>query len=219
MPNAIVRVFSAARMLAIEAQAIVGGYVSGNNLMLQRFNGSEFSAGNVRGPQGSQGIQGIQGLKGDKGDKGDQGVQGIQGTPGSALGAYPVGAIYLSVVNTSPATLFGGTWSVIGPGQVLVGVDTGQTEFNTPMKTGGVKSVALTAAQSGSPAHSHTYPDTGWTNAFSGNPIAGYYAFPMGEVFGTAQPSASSNNVAANAAEAHTNLQPFITCYMWRRTA
>ena len=34
----------------------------------------------------------------------------------SALDAYPVGSIYLSVDNTSPASLFGGSWTALNNG-------------------------------------------------------------------------------------------------------
>lgn len=40
----------------------------------------------------------------------------------TAQGAYPVGSIYLSVTDTDPATLFGGTWERIG-GRFLLGAD------------------------------------------------------------------------------------------------
>lgn len=40
----------------------------------------------------------------------------------TAAGAYPVGAIYLSVNDTDPATLFGGTWERIG-GRLPLGAD------------------------------------------------------------------------------------------------
>ena len=36
---------------------------------------------------------------------------------------YPVGSIYMSVNNTNPGTLFGGTWEQWGSGRVPVGVD------------------------------------------------------------------------------------------------
>ena len=39
---------------------------------------------------------------------------------------YPVGAIYLSINNTNPGVLFGGTWEQIAQGRTLVGVDTSQ---------------------------------------------------------------------------------------------
>lgn len=56
-----------------------------------------------------------------------------QGPPGATdlLNAiYPVGAIYMSVADTNPAALFGGTWAAWGQGRVPVGVDAARAEFN-----------------------------------------------------------------------------------------
>jgi microcystin-dependent protein len=70
-------------------------------------------------------------------------------------GVYPVGCIYTSVVSTNPATVFGiGTWEAFGAGRVLVGLDSGQTEFDTAEETGGAKTHTLTSAEM--PAHTHT---------------------------------------------------------------
>lgn len=52
---------------------------------------------------------------------------------------YPVGSIYMSVNNTNPGTLFGGTWSQVAKGQCIVGVNANDTDFNSAMKTGGSK--------------------------------------------------------------------------------
>ena len=41
----------------------------------------------------------------------------------TAQGAYPVGAIYLSVTEVDPSSLFGGTWERI-VGRFLLGADT-----------------------------------------------------------------------------------------------
>ncbi|MCM1161483.1 MAG: hypothetical protein NC412_09695 [Roseburia sp.] len=65
---------------------------------------------------------------------------------------YPVGAIYISAVNTSPATLFGGTWEQIKTGYLKAGTSY-DTKTNGNDTTSG--STTLTAAQSGSPAHNH----------------------------------------------------------------
>ena len=52
---------------------------------------------------------------------------------------YPVGAIYISVDATSPATLFGGTWSQFAQGRMLVGLDSTDGFFDEVEETGGAK--------------------------------------------------------------------------------
>lgn len=51
-------VLSLARMLAIEAKAVVGGTIVGDNLVLRRNDDTTFNAGNVKGPKGDNGAPG-----------------------------------------------------------------------------------------------------------------------------------------------------------------
>lgn len=68
---------------------------------------------------------------------------------------YPIGSLYLSTLATNPNTLLGfGTWAAFGSGRVLVGQDTGQTEFDVLEETGGEKTHTLTTAELAS--HNHT---------------------------------------------------------------
>lgn len=68
---------------------------------------------------------------------------------------FPVGYIYISVDPTNPATVLGyGTWAAFAAGRVLVGIDAGQTEFDTVEETGGAKTHTLTTAEM--PSHTHT---------------------------------------------------------------
>lgn len=76
--------------------------------------------------------------------------------------AFPVGAVFISVVATDPATLLGyGTWSAFGTGRVMVGYDSNDTDFDVAEETGGAKTVTSTgsvAAASDHAAHVHSGP-------------------------------------------------------------
>lgn len=120
---------------------------------------------------------------------------------------YPIGSIYMSVNNTNPSTLFGGTWSQIAQGRTLVGVDTNDQDFNAVKKTGGSKflqqhSHKQSLSDSGSrinvAGYDWTVSNTGrW---YEGNDLAG-------EVLANIQTGNSGN------------LQPYLTVYIWERIA
>lgn len=126
---------------------------------------------------------------------------------------YPIGSIYLSVVDTNPSTWFGGTWEKIAKGRTLVGVDTNDNDFNTVKKTGGEKTHVLSVGEM--PSHYHDFYDTGrnlmWDSGLT----------PMGGLSGgtTVQHTWNCKTKNAGSSQAHNNLQPYFTCYIWCRTA
>lgn len=90
-----------------------------------------------------------------------------------------------------------------------MGVNTSETEFNTVNKTGGDKAVTLTVDQI--PSHSHGIKG-GW-----GGPGPLDASF-----FRTDQncPKTRWNSTdTSGGSQAHKNIQPYQTCYFWRRTA
>lgn len=92
-----------------------------------------------------------------------KGTGWVAGGGADLSAVWPVGAVFISVDPTNPATTLGfGTWEVFGTGRVLVGFDAGQTEFDTVEKTGGAKSHTLGTAEL--PAHSHGVTDPGHTH-------------------------------------------------------
>ena len=73
----------------------------------------------------------------------------------SILQAYPVGSIYMSVVETNPAELFGGTWEAIAPGRVLIGAGKYSSSIGyTAGTTGGAVRESLNEINM--PKHTHT---------------------------------------------------------------
>ena len=70
------------------------------------------------------------------------------------LQAYPVGSIYMSVVDINPAELFGGTWEAMS-GRVLVGAGVSDFDINYVAGTKG-GSRSRTLSSSNIPKHTHT---------------------------------------------------------------
>lgn len=65
---------------------------------------------------------------------------------------YPIGSVYLSVVNTNPGTLFGGTWVAFGAGRMPIGVDDGgDSRWNTAEEIGGTETISAAML----PTHTH----------------------------------------------------------------
>jgi hypothetical protein len=121
---------------------------------------------------------------------------------------YPVGSVYTNYsVSTNPGTLLGvGTWIAI-EGRVVVGIDATQTEFDTAGETGGEKTHALTEAE----LASHSHGVTTYTRAgFAGSAIIKEAPTGGAETLTTQ---------ATGSGTAHNNLQPYVVCYVWRRTA
>lgn len=81
---------------------------------------------------------------------------------------YPVGAIYMSVNSVNPGNLFGGTWTAWGQGQVAVGVNPSDSDFNAAEKTGGEKTHQLTVAELAKHTPSITVNSTNTDHTHSG---------------------------------------------------
>ena len=81
--------------------------------------------------------------------------------------AYPVGTVYISLNNVSPATFLGGTWTSLDSGKVLISSDstnTGTTTGNSTVNISlscSIGSHALTLAEMPSHGHDSVYVTTG----------------------------------------------------------
>lgn len=162
---------------------------------------------------------------------------------------YPVGSIYLSTNATNPAVLFGGTWEAYAQGRVLIGAGTGtdsRSEQKTfaAGSTGGEYNHQLTVGELATHSHIGSATSaslTGTLNIPNGqgqiqptyynatgivyvNGFANYTGNSMGgggggrvTINATHSHNLTINNIGNNTA--HNNTQPYITCYIWQRTA
>lgn len=124
---------------------------------------------------------------------------------------HPVGSIFVTVdSNFNPNDFFGGTWQRWGQGQVPVGVNERDNDFRYVEQTGGEKAHQLSIAEM--PTHFHgVYP----------NNIQHFYAAYEGKPATAAATSysgaASQATTVSGDSQPHNNLQPYITCFMWKR--
>jgi hypothetical protein len=114
---------------------------------------------------------------------------------------YPVGAIYVSVSSTSPATLFGGTWEQIEDTFLLASGST-----YSAGSTGGEATHKLTVNEM--PSHTHEIA----TYASSGTD------FPSGYSYSSKGSKNKSFCVATGGGAAHNNMPPYLAVFVWKRT-
>ena len=127
---------------------------------------------------------------------------------------YPIGAIFTTVTayanSAAVVTAIGGTtWTAFGGGKVLVGLDSSDSDFDTVEKTGGSKTHTLTTAEM--PSHTHNFNQhygDGSNNTIN----------QLNTTDETAQYSQFTTD-ATGGGSAHTNVQPYIVVYFWKRTA
>ena len=147
---------------------------------------------------------------------------------------YPVGSIYMSTVSTNPATLFGfGTWEAMPAGRVLLaqGKSSWGTTYNAG-STGGEATHTLTVGEL--PAHNHTastnttgnhthqfqlYGPNGDTHLNFPSDYDTNYARNKGTTLSAGNHSHTININNTGSSQSHNNMQPYLTVYMWKRTA
>jgi parallel beta-helix repeat protein len=122
----------------------------------------------------------------------------------------PIGSIYIAIVSTDPATLLGyGTWAAIAAGRVLVGLDSGDANFDVVEETGGAKTVASSAQTFVGIQTNTSQADAGATGrgATASTLTLKAHVHPFTPT-GTNTPGAATSVV-----------QPYFVVYMWKRTA
>lgn len=120
---------------------------------------------------------------------------------------YPVGSIYMSTANVSPATFLGGTWTQIEDTFLL---SAGQTY--SAGATGGEATHTLTVNEM--PKHKHTNT-LRYSNA--GNLGGSLAHFVAQTLYGTASNYSVMDDAGND--QPHNNMPPYLVVYMWQRTA
>ena len=131
------------------------------------------------------------------------------------LANYPIGSIYMSVNPTNPTNLFGGNWIAWGTGRVPVGVSTEDSDFNSVEKTGGEKTHVLSESEMAT--HMHTMDSAVSIKDSIVSNDTGLYQGSGAITFTTIGKVVKTDT--AGEGVGHNNMQPYITCYMWKRTA
>ena len=133
---------------------------------------------------------------------------------------YPVGSIYMSANSTNPKNLFGGTWVAWGTGRVPIGVNASDSDFSYVEKTGGSKTINLSHKhlETVGADNGNMYLEGGSNGGRHGSGIAASISrMTWKGTVGTGSARLNYTDSAGNTKQ--SVVQPYITCYMWKRTA
>ncbi len=140
---------------------------------------------------------------------------------------YPVGAIYISAVATSPATLFGGTWTQLKNRFLFATNATsgakGKDSVSTLTGTN-VSGTAITINQM--PSHTHTQNAHSHLIGLTGAGSGGFsgWALSVGasnvtSVNTVSTTSTTATNQNTGGGQTHNHSVSYIEVYVWQRTA
>lgn len=128
---------------------------------------------------------------------------------------YPIGSIYISVSDVSPAKFLGGTWEEFAKGRTIVGIDSTNntnTRFKKPGATGGSETVKLEISQL--PEHVHYIKMSASTGV-----IQDTDAFTNIGIKSESGPIHYGDTAKAGLNQPHENMPPYIVVYMWKRVS
>lgn len=160
---------------------------------------------------------------------------------------HPVGSIYMNATNaTNPATLLGfGTWTAFGAGRVPVGFNAANTLFDAAEEIGGSYDATLashthtySSTTGGAGSHSHSISDPGHAHSMLATGTVEGFGDGLGgsrynratatnsattgitiNGVGDHAHSVSGTTASSGSSATNANIQPYITVYMWKRTA
>lgn len=135
---------------------------------------------------------------------------------------YPIGSIYMNVNSTNPGMLFGGTWEQI-QGKFLLGMSSSYPAGSQ----GGEASHTLTTEEM--PSHGHNPANQAGYYGFITNSQKAFEVGDMGVQSGsgryypysTAAFDISRNSLTGTTGggNSHNNMPPYLSIYIWKRTA
>jgi len=163
------------------------------------------------------------------------------------LKAHPVGSIYITTSSTDPSNTYSGsTWVAYAGGRTLVGVGSNAGYSFSAGQTGGEYTHRLSTSEIASHSHNYIglYMDCNYKTGYivaqgdlnlvyylntSVNPYSAGWATQtftnsyssMSDtcVWAVGVQSDYSNTSYTGSSTYHNNVQPYVTVYMWRRTA
>lgn len=149
---------------------------------------------------------------------------------------YPVGSVYMSFTNKSPAEFLGGTWEALADGRVLLSAGADYLVnsiggFTTSTANISVNAHTLTEAEI--PSHRHILERPRWYSSkidtsdktinssegtiyWSGGATTSPSYNGAHNIYTTGSSGAHTHGVTITE---HNNMQPYRAVYMWRRTA